>query len=153
MLQYVFYLVQRDGIDALTSASAGTIDNVIYTAKKPPHGWLNSEAENRCDLENLKEAVVHFEGTAREAAQLYPQNANVAATIGLASIGLDEVKVKLIADPEVEKNIHEISAEGSFGKMNVKIEGNPLDENPKSSALAAMSIIGELKQRINRIGF
>lgn len=140
------------GIDALTSASAGEIQSVIYTGRKPPAGWVGSPAEEKCDLQNLSEPFEHFSGSAREAARLYPKNANVAATIALASIGMDNVKVSLIADPFVEKNIHEIDAEGSFGSLSVRMEGNPLPGNPKSSALAAMSIVGELKQRINRVG-
>ncbi len=135
------------GIDALTSAGIGEIESVVYTARKPPVGWMGSPAENLCDLMYLKEPFVHFSGTAREAARLYPKNANVAATIALASIGLDNVTAKLIADPSVERNVHEIEACGSFGKLNIKLEGNPLPNNPKSSALAAMSIVAELKRR------
>ncbi len=140
------------GIDALTSASAGEIVSVVYTGRKPPAGWVGSPAENKCDLSNLTEPFEHFAGSAREAARTYPKNANVAATIALASIGLDHVKVRLIADPSVNKNIHELDATGTFGNLSVRLEGNPLPGNPKSSALAAMSIVGELKQRIKRIG-
>lgn len=139
------------GIDALTSASTGELKQVVYTGRKPPRGWAGSPAEEKCDLNNLDKPFEHFAGTAREAARLYPKNANVAATIALASVGLDNVMVKLIADPNVEKNIHEVEASGSFGNLSIRIEGNPLPGNPKSSALAAMSIVGELKRRINRI--
>ena len=140
------------GIDALTAAAAGEIDNVTYTARKPPESWAGSPAEKKCDLMNLEKPFEHFSGTAREAALLYPKNANVAATIAVASIGLDKVLVKLIADPGVDKNIHEIEANGSFGRLSVRIEGNHMPGNPKSSALAAMSIVGELKRRISRVG-
>ncbi len=138
-------------IDGLASASIGEMKYVVYTGRKPPHGWLGSPAEKICDLENLNEPFVHFSGTARKAAKLYPKNANVAATIALASVGLDNVTTKLIADPHVTCNIHEIEASGSFGKLKVKLEGNPLPANPKSSALAAMSIVAELKRRISSI--
>ncbi len=139
------------GIDALTSAQTGEIYSVVYTGSKPPCGWEGSPAKEKCDLKNLKTPFEHFSGTARQAAKNYPKNANVAATIALASIGLDNVKVKLIADPLIEKNIHEIQATGSFGHLNIRLEGNPLPSNPKSSALAAMSIVGELKRRIKRV--
>jgi len=139
------------GIDALTSAATGEMKQVIYTGRKPPRGWAGSPAEEKCDLNNLTKPFEHFVGTARQAARLYPKNANVAATIALASVGLDNVMVKLIADPNVDKNIHEIEASGSFGNLSVRIEGNPLPGNPKSSALAAMSIVRELKQRINPV--
>lgn len=140
------------GIDALLSAHAGGLEKVVYTGRKPPQGWAGSPADGKCDLASLQEPFEHFAGTAREAARLYPKNANVAATIALASLGLDQVSVRLIADPGVDKNIHEIDAAGAFGRLNVKVEGNPLPGNPKSSALAAMSIVAELKRRTRRVG-
>ena len=140
------------GIDALTAASAGDIDRVRYTGRMPPLGWAGSPAEEKCDLNSLSEPFEHYSGTAREAARLYPKNANVAATIALASVGLDNVQVSLIADPNVDQNIHDIEAQGAFGTLHVRVEGNPLPGNPKSSALAAMSIVGELKRRIAPVG-
>ena len=141
------------GIDSLLAANIGGITEVRYTGRKPPLGWSGSHAEQSCDLENLEEPFVHFSGTAREAARLYPANANVAATIALASKGLDNVSVELIADPGVSRNIHEIEASGSFGELKFRIEGNPLATNPKSSALAAMSIVRELRQQVSPVRF
>lgn len=134
------------GIDALRAASVGELDRVMYTGSKPPRSWVGSPAEQKCDLANLTEPFEHFSGTARQAARQYPKNANVAATIALASIGLDQVNVRLIADPHIDSNIHEITAQGVFGKLSVRIEGNALPENPGSSALAAMSLVAELKR-------
>ena len=56
--------------------------------------------------------------------------------------------VELIADPAIMQNIHEIEAEGCFGHMEIRIKGNPLPDNPRSSALAAMSVVKELERRI-----
>lgn len=139
------------GIDALTSARIGDIHAIVYTGRKPPAGWTGSPAEEKCHLASLTQPFEHFSGSARKAAALYPKNANVAATIALASIGLDNLQVKLIADPSVENNIHEIEAQGSFGGLYLRIEGNPLSQNPKSSALAAMSLVSELKRRVGYI--
>jgi len=141
------------GIDSLLAASVGGIAEVRYTGRKPPLGWSGSCAEEQCDLKNLQEPFVHFSGTAREAARLYPANANVAATIALASKGLDDVFVELIADPGLSRNIHEIQATGAFGDLRFQIEGNPLSTNPKSSALAAMSVVRELRQQTSPIRF
>ncbi len=141
------------GIDALMAANVGELSSVKYVGRKPPTGWKGSPAEHQCDLMALTNPFTHFEGTARSAAIQYPKNANVAATIALAGIGMEDTKVELIADPNITKNTHEIHAMGSFGNFQLKIEGKPLPGNPKSSALAAMSIVQELRRRISIVGF
>jgi len=141
------------GIDALMAANVGKLSTVRYIGRKPPMGWKGSPAERQCDLMALKEPLTHFKGTARAAATQYPKNANVAATIALAGIGMDDTQVELIADPGVTKNTHEVHASGSFGNFQMTIEGKPLPGNPKSSALAAMSIVQELRQQISNVGF
>jgi aspartate dehydrogenase len=64
--------------------------------------------------------------------------------VALAGIGFDDTLVELIADPDVERNIHEIVAEGDFGRYEFRIEGRSLPGNPRSSALTAMSVVREI---------
>jgi len=135
-------------IDVLAAASVGWLERVTYTGRKPPAGWKGSAAEETLDLDALTEAAVHFEGTAREAALRYPKNANVAATVALAGIGMDETQVRLIADPARTANRHEIEAVGAFGRFEFAIEGNALPGNPASSALTAMSVVRAVRDRI-----
>ncbi|WP_417728218.1 aspartate dehydrogenase [Roseovarius sp.] len=134
-------------LDCLQAARVGGLTEVTYTGRKPPEGWQGSPAEDRIDLMGLTAAATHFEGTARQAASGYPKNANVAAAVAIAGLGFDQTKVKLIADPDVTANIHEIQATGSFGSFSFRIEGKALPDNPRSSALAAMSVISAIKRR------
>lgn len=129
------------GIDGINAASLAGLNNVIYQGRKHPSSWKGSHADQLIDYESLAEPTVFFTGTAREAAALFPANSNVAATIALAGIGLDDTTVELIADPTLEHNIHHITAEGVFGKLEISMTGLPLAENPKTSSLAAFSAL------------
>lgn len=129
-------------LDCLSAARIGTLESVRYIGRKPPLGWVGSPAEDFVDLSAMQDApVTHFHGSARVAAKTYPKNANVAAAVAIAGLGFDETNVELIADPTVSRNIHEIHAKGDFGQFSFCIEGNALPDNPRSSALAAMSAI------------
>ena len=141
-------------LDALRAARVGDLRCVTYSGRKPPQGWKGSPAEEKLDLDNPGErAEVHFAGTAREAATQYPKNANVAAAVALAGVGFDATRVKLIADPGINENIHEIQASGDFGSFSFEIRGHALPDNPRSSALAAMSVISSVEQNTQHICF
>lgn len=135
-------------LDALRAARVGGLDEVIYSGRKPPLGWMGSAAEDTLDLHAMSgTAQTHFDGSAGEAAIRYPKNANVAAAVALAGIGFDQTRVTLIADPGAAANIHEVRASGAFGEFYFEIRGRALPDNPRSSALAAMSVVAKLAQQ------
>lgn len=141
-------------LDCLRAARTGALHTVTYTGRKPPKSWKGSPAEEQLDLDSLTDSErVHFEGSARDAATQYPKNANVAAAVALAGVGMDDTEVRLIADPNVDQNIHEVVATGEFGRFAFEIRGHALPDNPKSSALAAMSVVSQVEQLTQRIGF
>ena len=141
-------------LDCLRAGRVGSLTNVTYIGRKPPQSWKGSPAESRIDLDALSSgAATHFSGSAGEAATLYPKNANVAAAVALAGIGFDRTQVQLIADADVTENIHEIEAAGEFGSFSFAIRGHSLADNPRSSALAAMSVVSSLEQASQNIIF
>lgn len=127
------------GLDALAAARLGGLDSVLYIGRKPPHAWPGKSGVP-APLGNSPQPMVIFEGNAGEAARLFPQNANVAAAIALAGAGFEATKVRLLADPAISRNIHEIQARGAFGELLVRVTNEPLVRNPKTSHLAALSL-------------
>ena len=94
---------------------------------------------------DFKEPTLVFEGTAREAARAFPRSANVAATLGHASVGIDKVEVQIWADPEGDRNRHNIRLESEHGIMIAAVGNVPFEINPRTSRLAAYSILATVR--------
>lgn len=136
------------GLDGLKSGASAEIYSVTLTTTKPPKGLEGAPyiVDNKIDLGKIDSKTIIFEGTAQEAVKAFPANVNVAATISLAGIGFDKTKVRIVANPELERNTHEITVEGEFGKLTTRVENVPSPANPKTSYLAALSAIATLKK-------
>jgi aspartate dehydrogenase len=100
-------------------------------------------------IEDLTGKKVVFKGKASEAVKKFPFNINVAASLSLAT-GRD-IDVEIVADSDVRDNIHQIRAKGEFGKITIDIENSKFPKNPKTSYLAALSILSLLKTRNDQI--
>ncbi len=140
------------GLDILAAAKLSGLSEVRYTSRKPPVAWRGTKADDLVQLEDLRSAVTFFKGSAREAARLFPQNANVAATIAFAGLGLDETHVRLIADPAVSCNQHKIEIKSACADLTIRIDGHPAIANPKTSTTTGYALAHLLLERLNRNG-
>tara|TARA_Y100000588_G_scaffold331083_1_gene368444 strand:- start:543 stop:1343 length:801 start_codon:yes stop_codon:yes gene_type:complete len=138
------------GLDGLGALKAGGLETVTYVSTKPSHAWKGTPAERSFNLEGLKEKTVIYEGRAEAAALDYPQNANLAATIAMAGAGFEKTFVRLVADPEAVINSGRIEATGAFGDMLMEMRSKPMPDNPKTSAVTALSLIYALKKETSR---
>ncbi|HWK43982.1 MAG TPA: aspartate dehydrogenase [Stellaceae bacterium] len=136
------------GIDALAAVAALPLDEVIHTIVKPPGAWLGTMAEQLVALGSLTRATTFFSGSAREAADRFPQNANATVITALAGIGLDRTRVVLMADPAATRNSHRLQARGDFGQFDLAIENRPLATNPKSSETTALALVRLVENRV-----
>ena len=85
------------GLDAVSSAALAGVDEVILTSRKNPKAL---------EMDNQEEKTV-YQGTAEEAVRLFPRGMNVAATLALTTQP-EKVQVKIISEPKVDRNVHEI---------------------------------------------
>ncbi len=125
------------GLDGVKAGKVGKIRSITLTTRKNPRSL---------GLKPLKKEKILFSGSAKEAVKKFPKNINVAATLSLVGIGFEKTKVKIIADPKVKNNTHEIKVKGNFGEFVTIAKNKPSPNNPKTSYLAVLSAISTLKK-------
>lgn len=135
------------GIDGIKAAELGEIKEATLTTRKPSAALAYSAylKERGIKLRELKKPRVVFKGSAREAVKAFPRSVNVAATLSLAGIGLDKTKVRIIADPKLDRNVHEIRVLGKAGELATEARNVPFPDAPRTSYLAALSAIQILR--------
>lgn len=121
------------GLDGIKAASVGEITELNLVTRKPPKSLGIS----------INEEMVLYEGKASDAVRKFPQNMNVAAALSIACD--KEADVKIIADPSVDHNIHDVHVVGDFGEFKTTTRNMSCTTNPKTSVLAAYSAIKLLK--------
>ncbi len=141
------------GIDGLDAAKYHGLKKVTLITRKPPKAFEGNEylKKKNINMENITSELVIFDGPAKEAIKEFPANINVAATLSMAGLGPDITKVKIIADPFISSNTHEIIVEGDFGRFRAITENLPSPTNPKTSYLTALSTIVMIKKIVEPI--
>ncbi|NOZ76327.1 MAG: aspartate dehydrogenase [Euryarchaeota archaeon] len=136
------------GLDALKSAMVAQVEEVTLTTTKNPRGLAGAPylEEQGIDAGAITEKRVVFEGSAAEAIKGFPANTNVAVALGVAGIGVERTRVRVVADPGATRNVHEIHVRGDFGQFTFRVENLPSPHNPKTSYLAGLSAVATLKR-------
>lgn len=140
------------GLDGITAMAIGRIRRVSLTTHKPPHALAQAPYVRRrkLRLERLTQPSVIFEGSPRDVTAAFPQNTNVAATLLLAVRGVAadrgarvrgaRVRVRVVADPTIRMNVHELDVQGDCGRLRCRVESRS-SRNPKTSELAVRSAL------------
>ncbi len=141
------------GTDGLNSASVGRIDEVILISYKPPSALKDVEYLKRrgIDLDAIDRATVVFNGHAEDAVRHFPKNINVAATISLTGEGFEKTRIRIVADPNIRRNIHRLIVKGEFGELECNARNLPSRENPRTSVLAALSAVSTVKKIVGNV--
>ena len=61
--------------------------------------------------------------------------------------GFDRTRVRVVADPTVARNTHEVAISGAAGEAFMRFENRPSADNPKTSAITALSLVSAALQR------
>ncbi|MCY3911605.1 MAG: aspartate dehydrogenase [bacterium] len=132
------------GFDILRAAMLlGPLEEVAITSTKPAvalsRPWMDKAAQEA--LARGAEPVTVFDGPAREACALFPESANVTATLSLATVGFDQVRVQMVGDPAATRVRHVVTASGAAGNYELSFENAASPDNPRTSAVTAYSVL------------
>ena len=136
------------GLDGLRAAMEAGIESVRLVTRKPvaafaPRAFVAGE---EIALATLTEPVRLYCGTVRQAVAAFPVNMNVAAAVSFAGIGPERTEIEVWADPDATSNRHTLIVRSRAGRFTVDVENCPDPENPKTSSLAAFSIVACLRR-------
>ena len=152
------------GLDGVKAMAVGRIRHARLTTRKPPHALASAPyvQQRHLRLERLRRPSVIFEGSPEAVVRAFPQNTNVAATLTLAlRYGYSgntlmkrsraaRPKIRVVADPTIRRNVHELEVEGDCGRIQCRVESVP-SANPKTSELAIRSAIATLDRLFGSI--
>lgn len=139
------------GLEALSAARLGGLEDVSHTIVKPRMAWRNTAADALIPDSDFGATFEFFRGPARIAAQQFPKNANATAAVALAGVGFERTQTVMAAMADTGTNLHRVSAKGRFGSLEIEIAGAPLDGNAKTSLLAALSVARAIGNSVGRI--
>lgn len=143
------------GLDLLSSgALAEGYDKVTITTTKLPDSlvqpWMNEALREK--IRNARGPLDVYEGSAADAAILFPKSMNAGAAVAIAVNNWDAVTVRVRADPAAELTSHIIEASGDIGEYRFEIRNKPSDDNPRTSGVVPFAVLRSLESIIGSRG-
>jgi aspartate dehydrogenase len=138
--------------DGLRTLAGDGLVSVKYTSTKPCESWRGTPAAEIFPLADLTTPTVIFRGNAREAAGLYPMNANLAAAVALAGIGFERTLIELVADPHSTRNSGRLEAVSASSLLTLEVSSLQ-STNPKTSVIVGASVRAALENAVAVIRF
>lgn len=155
------------GLDGAKALAVGAIRRIRLTTRKPPRALASAPfvIKRGLDLRRLRRPTTLFEGSPQQAVKAFPQNLNVGAALVLACSAprahpnghgqpqgtstrqaMARATVRIVADPTITRNIHEVEIEGDCARIRCEVESAPSATNPKTSELAIRSALATINQ-------
>ena len=138
------------GFDAVRAAAKGDVQRIVMRTRKPPQSLNDAPfvREQGLDLMSIQEPLRLYQGTVREAAMKFPSNVNVAVALSLAGLGPDRTDYEVWADPDIERNTHNIVVEASSTRFEISIANVPYESNPVTGKLTPLSVMATLERLV-----
>jgi aspartate dehydrogenase len=139
------------GIDAIKSVR-NQLDQLTISTTKSPQSLAGApyfDIYENIRLHELTDRTVLYEGDVRRAVELFPSNVNVFASLALATGNISKIRVRIVVDPHIKVNRHEINVKGEFGSLEIVATNVPHPENPRTSTLAVLSAIEAVRSTCN----
>ena len=132
------------------------LDEVVLQSTKSVAGLREAPyiREKGIDLDSLTEPTVVYRGNVYDAVVNFPQNVNIAASLGLSGFGCDKTMVEIVCDPNATQIQQRVFARGAFGDMSIELHFLP-SPNKRSSYMAILGAMSSLKKYASpvKLGF
>ena len=135
------------GFDCIETLDFAGIEKAKLITSKPLSVFENHSyvKEKQIELSDNKKTRI-FKGNTEDASKIFPKSINVGARLALSTLGPLDTEVEVYADPSIDQNIHEIEIVSKAGEYKFTFQNNPSPTNPKTSWLAALSLLRTLEQ-------
>jgi aspartate dehydrogenase len=139
------------GLGLIAAAKLDGLTRLRFHQSYPASIWRGTAAAGMIDLDRVATRTRFFDGTAREAARLFPRNLNVSVGVALAGLGLDRTEVSLWVDPAIAHATYAIELDAGPGSVRLEIGHRAVAEGEDPADYTAFSVMRLLHRRQSRI--